>query len=186
MEDERAFHKKLIAFKAELEDGTRKDENNQRYAKYFDVKVTPARGMHVTAKQDVIEKAKKNYGYFALISNEIKDPLQALDLYRNKDLVEKAFDSVKNRLGFRRALVGSEQGLDGKLFVEFVALIVMSEIQRRMQEAKLFRKHTMLELLDQIDLIECYEQKGRALQYSEVLDKQAEIYQALGVQPPSW
>ena len=36
-------------------------------------------------------EAKRNYGYFALLSNEIKDAVEALTIYRNKDLVEKAF-----------------------------------------------------------------------------------------------
>ena len=50
-----------------------------------------------------------------------------------------------------------------------------------MQEATLFRKYTMLGLLDQIDLIEGYEQQGKAVRYSEVTKNQAEIYEALGV-----
>jgi hypothetical protein len=30
------------------------------------------------------------FGYFVLLSNEIKDPNQSLWIYRNKDVVEKA------------------------------------------------------------------------------------------------
>jgi|GEM_PF-3278788 len=31
-------------------------------------------------RQEAIDLAEKNYGYFALISNDIKDPLEALAL----------------------------------------------------------------------------------------------------------
>jgi len=61
----------------------------------------------------------------------------------------------------------------------------MSEIKRRMQDTELFKKYTMQEMLDQIDLIECFEQKGRAIRYSEIIKKQSEIFEALGIKPPT-
>jgi len=130
LEDERTLNAKLIAWKDELESGNPKAANEKSYAKYFEVQVTPVRGAKVTVKQKAIEQAKKNYGYFAMISNEIKDPVKALALYRDKDLIEKTFENIKDRLSFRRMLVSSEKSLEGKLFVEFIALIIM-DIQAR-------------------------------------------------------
>ena len=46
------------------------------------------------------------------------DAITALETYRNRDLVEKAFGNLKEKLNLRRALVSSETGLSGKLFVE--------------------------------------------------------------------
>jgi len=54
---------------------------------------------------------------------EVKDPIEALEIYRNKDLEEKAFGNLKERLNFRRPAVSSDQSLEGKIFLEFVALI---------------------------------------------------------------
>lgn len=122
-EDKKKHNLLLIALQAELESGKTKPEHESGYAKYFEVTRAPVRGIKVTAKQDAIDEAKKNYGFFALISNDTKDPIEALEIYRNKDLVEKAFGNIKDRLNMRRTLVSSEQSLDGKLFVEFVALI---------------------------------------------------------------
>jgi transposase len=185
LEDERALNAKLIAWKAELESGKTEAANEKYYAKYFEVKVTPVRGTKVMVKQKALEQAKKNYGYFAMISNEIKDPAKALELYRNKDLIEKAFENIKERLSFRRTLVSSEKSLDGKLFVEFVALIIMSDIKRNMRGTELSKKYTMQEMLDQIDLIECFEHEGRITRYSEVVKKQSEIYETFGIKPPT-
>lgn len=50
------------------------------------------------------------------------------EIYRNKDLVEKAFDNLKDRLNMRRLAVSSEQSLAGKLFVQFVVLVYLSYI----------------------------------------------------------
>lgn len=82
-----------------------------------------------------------------MLSNEIKDPIEALDVYRKKDLIEKAFGNLKERLNFRRMEVSPERSLDGKLFVEFVALIYLSHIKKVMQEKKLFQRYTMQGLL---------------------------------------
>ena len=43
-----------------------------------------------------------------------------------RDVVEKAFRNVKERLNLRRKMTPSERSLEGKLFVEFVALIYLS------------------------------------------------------------
>jgi Transposase len=131
LEDEKSLNTLLCTLQAELERGKRNPEHEKQYAKYFDVKTTPSRGPKVTARQEAIVEAKKNYGYFVLLSNEVKDPVEALEIYRNKDLVEKAFGNLKERLNFSRLAVSSDRSLDGKLFVEFIALIHLSYIKNR-------------------------------------------------------
>jgi Transposase len=185
LEDERKLHEKLTTWKTELESGKRYQVNEKSYEKYFEVKETPVRGIKIMVKQGEIENAKKNYGYFAMISNDVKDPVKALELYRRKDLIEKAFENIKDRLGFRRMHVSSDRSLDGKMFVEFIALSIMSDMMRRMQDASLFKKYTMTEMLDKIDLIECFEQEGKERWYGEMTEQQYEIYRDLGIDPPT-
>ncbi|NCB80731.1 MAG: transposase [Bacilli bacterium] len=125
------------------------------------------------------------FNFILQSTNEIKDPSEALSIYRNKDLVEKAFGNLKERLSLRRLLVSSEQSLDGKLFVEFIALIYLSYIKKAMQENLLFSKYTLQGLLDQLDVIECFRRPGRDLQLGEITKHQMELYRDLGVEPPS-
>jgi transposase len=184
-EDEKAFDRKLIGLKKELESGKRVPEHETLYKKYFEVKLTPKRGARVTVKEEAVARAKRYYGYFALMTNETMDAVTALELYRNKDVVEKAFGNLKERLNMRRTLVSSEQSLDGKLFVEFVALIYLSYIKKQMQETGLFQTYTLPGLLDKLDVIECFEAPGQELRVGELLEKQKEIYEKLGVELPS-
>jgi len=81
--------------------------------------------------------------------------------------------------------VSSELSLNGKLFVEFVALIYLSYVKKKMQEAKLFDKWTLQSLLDELDVIELFEapEHGRVL--GEITNKQKDIYEALEVPIPS-
>ncbi len=106
-------------------------------------------------------------------------------LYRNKDIVEKAFGNIKDRLNLRRLLVSSEKSLDGKLFVGFVALIYLAYIKKRMHQTGLFEKYTLQAVLDKLDVIECFEYPGYDLRIGEVLSKQKQIYDAMGISPPA-
>jgi transposase len=99
--------------------------------------------------------------------------------------VEKAFGNLKERLNLRRLLVSSEQSLEGKLFVAFIALIYLSHIKKKMQQQHLFKTYTIGTLLDKLDVIECFETPGHRLHVREILEKQKDIYKALGVNPPS-
>ena len=136
-----------------------------------------------SVKQEAIDAARERYGFLVLISNEVKDPVTALSLYRMRDIVEKAFWNIKERLNLRRTLTSSESALEGKLFVEFVALIYLSYIKKKMEDAGLFSKYTMHELLDELDVIECFTEPGKAPVQGEVLKKQEQIYRDLGVEP---
>lgn len=179
------FDRRLNAFKQELETDNRVPDHEKLYLKYFTCKATPKRGTKVTVKEEVINKAKRYFGYFSLITNETIDAVTALELYRNKDVVEKAFGNLKERLNMRRALVSSEKSLDGKLFVQFVALIYLSYIKKQMQVTDLIKKYSMPALLDKLDVIECFEQPGRTLRVGEILDEQKRLYHEFGVTPPS-
>jgi len=82
-------------------------------------------------------------------------------------------------------LASSEQSLDGKLFVEFVALIYLHYIKKQMQMSDLFKKYTIQGALDKLDVIECFEAPGQQLRVGELLEKQKEIYCALGIDLPA-
>lgn len=184
-EEEKTFDRNLITLRRELESGNKNPKHEAKYKKYFEVKTTPKRGTKATVKEEAVSKAKRYFGFFALLTNEAMDAVTALEIYRNKDLAEKAFGNLKERLNLRQALVSSEQSLDGKLFVEFVALIYLSYIKKQMQITNLFRNYTMQGVLDKLDVIECFEKPGQRMHVGEVLEKQKAIYQSLDVEPPA-
>lgn len=182
-DDELKFNNMIDRLENELTSGKCNPENEKKYAKYFDANTTPVRGTKVTPKESAIKEAERYYGFFVLLSNEVKDPITALNIYRSKDIVEKAFGNFKERLNLRRTLVSSESLLDGKLFVQFVALIYLSYIKKQMQDRHLFKTYTMQEILDELDVIECFEQPKCQLRIGEVTKKQEQIYADLGIKP---
>jgi transposase len=178
------FDKMLDSLEGELLSGKRKEENEKSYAKYYDVTITPVRGIQIKPIQKAIDAARKNFGFFVLLSNGVKDPVEALKIYRSKDLIEKAFNDLKDRLNMRRTSVSSEESMEGKLFLQFIGLIYLLYIKHAMDKAGLFKNHTMQELFDELDVIELFQQPGGASYYGEMTKKQRDIYTALGVSPP--
>jgi len=175
-EHEREMDLFLASLQDEILNNKLEDSHKKQYAKYFDVQGTP--------KNDVIKKEKRYYGFSALITNEKMNAMTALDLYRAKDIMEKAFGNLKERLNLHHTLVSSEQALNGKLFVEFVAFIYLSYIHKRMHEQSLYKEYTLHQVLDKLDIIECFECPGKKMRVGEILDNQHELFIKLGVEPP--
>ncbi len=184
-EDEQAFDKRIAGLCRELLEEKPVESHRKAYEQFFEVKTTPKRGRQVYYKEDAIKEARRYLGYFAIITNETMDAFTALHLYRMKDVVEKAFGNIKERLNMRRLLVSSEKGLDGKIFTEFVALILISHLDHKMKETGLYNNYTMQSLLDKLDVLECFEDANHSLRIGEMLLKQAKIYEALGVEAPT-
>jgi len=184
-DDKIAFNKLLDSLEYELCSGNRNPEHEKLYAKYYEIRETPVKGILLVPKQEAIDAVEKYYGYFALLSNGVKDPLEALEIYRSKDMIEKAFGNLKERLNMRRTSVSSEENLEGKLFVQFVALVYLSYIKKAMSDNNLFKDYTMQELLDELDVIERFEQPGRKHRIGEITQKQMYLYKCLGVESPA-
>ena len=185
-EDEKTtFIKTLADAEANLMAGTCSEEQNVLCDRYFIQKSTPIRGMKIEYNEEAIRDHVKYFGYFVLLSNEIKDPSEALAIYRNKDLIEKSFGNLKNRLNMRRTSVSSNENLEGKLFVQFIALIYVSYIHKCMKENQLYKNYTMQTLLDDLDIIERFDYPGQRYHCSEITKKQHQIYACFGFSPPN-
>ena len=97
---------------------------------------------------------------------------------RRQHAPKGAYDAVF-AIGRRRIIVSSEENFEGKLFVQFVALQLMSYIKRQMDVNGLFNDYTMQSLLDEIDVIEYYQQLGKVHHLSGITEKQFLLYELM-------
>ena len=86
-------------------------------------------------------------GSMTLFTSGIKDPVEALKIYRNKDNIEKCFDDLKNQLDMKRLRIHTSSAMDGRLFVQFVALIYIIALRRKMWDTGPIDKYAVRELL---------------------------------------
>lgn len=121
------------------------------------------------------------FGYFTLMTN---DPTigrdEILASYRNKDQVEKVFDLLKNEMDGKRLRAHGQFNVDARLFINFLALIIKSELIQRMRKAKLFKKYTANELLAELRKIK-YSKVNNEVFISEISKKQRLIFQSLEI-----
>ena len=82
------------------------------------------RGGKVTVKCDLeaVREKKKYNGFFALLTNKRKDSADCLQLYRKRALIELFFEDYKSRTNGSRPRVWTADALQGRMFVQFVAL----------------------------------------------------------------
>ena len=181
--DVRNFNRKLYYLYEELLNKHKKGIKilNEKYFKIINNESDSI----IVPNEAEIKNSMKYFGYMVLLGSEPMNSITALEIYRNKDVIEKAFGTVKEKQGFRRVLVSNEKSFDGKLFVEYISLILLSYLKKQMQISKLNRKYTMEKIFTALDSIECYELLNKKIRYSEILDKQKKIYWDLGVQPPA-
>jgi transposase len=180
------FNRQLLDCKEELESGKPKAEHQEIYDSFFVITATPIRGQKVAYNSEAVSQYINRYaGFQALLTTKFKDPLEALQVYRDKDVVEKCFDDLKNVLDMKRLRMHSIETVDGRLFVQFIALVLMSELRRVMRESKLIELYTVRELLLEMDPLTkiSYEGKYGSL-LTEVTKSQREILALLKIELP--
>ena len=79
-------------------------------------------------KRDVIDKEIALCGYFVIISSEKMTAEDALDLYKSRDASEKLFKGDKSFLGNRSMRTQTDESMETKILIEFVALIIRNKI----------------------------------------------------------
>ena len=94
----------------------------------------------------------KYCGFFCILSNKIKNADEALNVYRNKDVVENSFDDLKNHLDMKRLRVHSAAAMDGRLFLQFLALIYTSSIRSQKQVDDKLKFLTAREVMEDMEL----------------------------------
>jgi hypothetical protein len=122
---ELAFRKDLLELKAQIEGG--KTEFTKSAQKKIDKYLTcsrKGRGGHLTVRfnDEAIIKAKKYFGYFALVSNQTMDTFTALENYRLREKIEELFAVQKGRIDGARPRTWYPDNLRGRQFSQFVAL----------------------------------------------------------------
>ncbi|MDR3203711.1 MAG: transposase [Deltaproteobacteria bacterium] len=121
----------------------------KEYSNHFAIVLSSDGSFTFKRDLDRIEQAAKHCGYFYLLSNTALDKVEVLAKYRQKNVIEKSFDDLKNYVSMKRLNTHNTETTDGKLFCAFIALIVTSEIEvklgkfmrkKRIDKAGLFRE----------------------------------------------
>ena len=165
--DEKKFDHTLHCCYEELLSGERIKEHSGYYDQFFFVKETPVRGIKVSFDEDAIAEYKKNrVGWFVLAGNDIKDKVKALEVYRAKDAVEKCFDDMKNDLDMKRIRMHTKETMDGRIFIQFISLLITTRLKQVMGEAGWFKDYDLQEIINEMKSMRKVTVKGTRQQYT--------------------
>ncbi|MDR2199002.1 MAG: transposase [Deltaproteobacteria bacterium] len=121
------------------------DENYQKFILFQKVKNSKDKYI-VKKNQEAFTLALANGGWFIFLSNNIKDTTEALSIYRQRDIVEKAFNIIKNRTQDENIAVHNSKKYSNKIFIGFLSLILTSQIHKIMVSNHLYENYTIKEL----------------------------------------
>jgi transposase len=171
--------------KEQVETGKTPKPYQQEIEKYLSI--VPAKDKKerpvVTFRQDSIEKELSTCGWVVIVGNGDISVQQAHDIYRKKDVVEKSFMRYKNNLGLRSLRVHNDERVQNKLFISFIALIIISYIHRVMNEKDLYRKMTMEKLFLTLAKLKIIAIDGQNI-LRPLTKEQAEIFSAFSIPLP--
>jgi hypothetical protein len=141
-------------------------------------------GVDVTIRQEVIENELSTSGWVVIIGNETITAQAAHDIYRKKDVVEKAFLKYKNNLGMGRLRVHDAERMRNKSLVAFISLVLISAVHRVMKEKNLYKTMTVTKLFMTLSKLKLTVIDGRHI-LRPITKEQRDIFSAFSIPPPA-
>lgn len=129
------FNKMDEELEKKKEKKIKKAEDVKSYEKYYRLGFDEnGYFMNYQRKDNEIMKLINKAGYFAIVTSKKMSAEEALETYRDRDAVEKIFRMEKTYLGNDVFRVHSEEKLESKVFVSFIALIIRNGIYKSLKE----------------------------------------------------
>ena len=140
-------------------------------------------GYTVNIRYEAIESQCRLSGWMVIVSNHIGNVTDAIRIYRSKDVVEKGFLRMKNCLDLGRLRVHSDRHMQNKLFVGFVALIIMAHIHKVMADTNMYERMTLKKMLKILERFRVQYINGKKIVYP-LTSEQKNIFDAFGIPLP--
>jgi transposase len=157
----------------------------RRYTDLFTVEGT-GDGKGLTFMRDAakIDSRLARLGFFVLITNDHDlDSSSCLCVYREKDVIEKAFCGMKNFIDFKRMRTHTTPTTDGKLFCGFVALVIRSALAVRLHASKDTKDMTVPEALRHMAKLKRITYSDGSVSHTALTKAQKAILKAVGITP---
>jgi transposase len=175
------LYKKIADILAMATAQPEKFKENKNFIQYLDIQLAEDGSYSVKVKSEAVANAKKYSGWLLIISNIAKDAIEILNIYRSKDVVEKAFLKLKHSLDLARLRVHSDTNMHSKVFVCFVALILLSNIHNVMVDKGLYKIYTMKQMMKVLSKRRSQKIGKEKIVYP-LTKEQKDIYSAFGFQ----
>ena len=181
--DSERFEKRLFKVKTMLDNGEQLNEHDSKFASKYFIRRAWGEKVEWRSNMEAIEEAReRDHGYLVLISNHERDPDRALTIYRQKETAEQSFDDLKNTQDVDRLRVHTEGRMDGKMFIAFISLIILTRIRLTISNHEDLRHRTVPEVIREMRLLRRIDLDGRKSPlYTPRTKLQKQVVKAFGI-----
>ena len=142
-------------------------------------------GIEYTECQDKIRKDKAMCGFFGSIMYKLDlNGEEALKAYKSRDEHEKSWDQMKNQMGFYVLRNSSEDGRDGRTFIMFVGLIMVSKVRHFWKKSMYDLYESTYDMSDEMEPIRFSEYTNGTSHMTTFTGRQVQICDACEVTIP--
>lgn len=135
------FHKLDQQLEEKKNQIIKRQEDVVGYKKYYRLKFDENGYFQSYKRKDKeIKELINRAGFFAIITSRKMSASQALEIYRDRDAIEKVFRMEKTYLGNDVFRVHLDEHLESKVFISFIALIIRNEIYKSLKPLYLKNK----------------------------------------------
>jgi transposase len=172
-----------------LEDAESKDpwkELAGSWKTYLSLQHNPSSGEYEVQRQvEAVDQHLQTLGITILLSSSPRDAATLLTLYRQRDQVEKVFDSTKNELRGLPLRVHQSDTMKGYFFVLFLEMIVQNYLLYKMKEGKVDPKYSVRRVFFELHKLKSVLWFGKDSLRNEITKLQQTLFQQLGIVMPN-
>lgn len=156
LQESRALYELLERQENDLKNMEEPPDRKLRYDKYFYINRSKEGKIGYVRNYEAINEQLNKCGFFLIAETDFKkSTLEILQIYRNRDVVEKSFDNLKNELDMKRLHCHNSDTLNGKIFVSFISLIIRSYMLQALSEYMQKSGFTFNKVLNELSKIKC-------------------------------
>jgi transposase len=156
----------------------------KRFSYFYDIDVKKDGSFTFSLNYNKIDEAAKNCGFFCILSNTLLKNKEIYLIYRRKDIIEKDFDNIKNRIDMKRMHSHNDETTNGKLFCAFIASITtsqMAEPLRKINDSSGKRRLSKRGLITELEKIKLISLSSGKRLMNPLTKRQREILAAFGL-----
>lgn len=186
-----SFYKRLYSIKEQVErlkitNGVRTKalEIMESLSSYFSLTITDNQ-IKVQIKEKAVSRRLNKKGIFLIARNGDYAWDTCLSAYKEKELIERSFNILKNDLEFTTPQVHKDSTLKGLMFINLIALIIRMKIMITLKQADLIKTYSFEKMLIQLEKLKAVVLDNGQIIYSEITKKQKQLLEPFDAVPKS-
>ena len=165
----------------EIESGNPVPEHQHIYDRYLLIREEDDCTIAEYNGQAIMQHSN-NAGYSVYISNFTRNPVSALTPFLQRKSITDMFDGMINKYDVTSPNHSSEQVYLSRIFIQFIALIIKREIERRMDAYKLNKTLSYKEMIEILDSIRSVKMPGtKKMMDTEISGPATRVLNAFGI-----